>query len=226
MVKVIVTKEMLEKDYDELTVEEETILNDVLFDMFKYNLDYSLYYNHIDLKIIDTDGLTVQIESINDYVNHDVNLSYDFGIEYGTLLSLCTDLDYAFYNSDIELWNTICKDENLINHRNVNDIYSESIFLLFSEIEEMIYNKSELLSDDEISYIVDDYKYKDLVDCDKLYNYICLSMNELDKWINNRLNEYFLDDIDEMFIDSQFENSKYLYEQVVVQNDGVMEYIL
>ena len=226
MVKVIVTKEMLEKEYDELTVEEETILNDVLFDMFKYNLDYSLYYNHIDLKIIDTNGLTVEITKIHDYINHYVDLSYDFGLEYGVLLSLCTDLNYAYYNSDIELWNTICKDENLINHRNVNDIYSESIFLLFSEIEEMIYNKSELLSDDEISYIVDDYKYKDLVDCDELYNYICLSMNELDKWINNRLNEYFLDDIDEMFIDSQFENSKYLYEQVVVQNDGVMEYIL
>lgn len=226
MVKVIVTKEMLEKEYDELTVEEETILNDVLFDMFKYNLDYSLYYNHIDLKIIDTNGLTVEITKIHDYINHDVNLSYDFGIEYGVLLSLCTDLDYAYYNSDIELWNTICTNDDLLNHRNVNDVYSESIFLLFSDIEQQIYDTSELLSDDDIWNFIDNYKYKDLVNQDELYNYISLAINELDKIVNDRLNEYFLDNIDEMFIESQFENSKYLYEQVVVQNDGIMEYIL
>lgn len=215
MKKILITEKDFENDC------ESDNLQTAIYDSIRYDLDYALYYNHFDIKIIDNDDLTVQIEKIYDYNDKDVRLSYDFNIEYGTLLSLCTDLDYAFYNSDIELWNTICKDENLINHRNVNDIYSESIFLLFSEIEEMIYNKSELLSDDEISYIVDDYEYKDLIDCDELYNYICLSMNELDKWVDNAINHWFSDELNEIYDNGYFETLHHIYKQV--ETDGYYE---
>ena len=215
MKKILITEKDFENDY------ESDNLQTAIYDSIRYDLDYALYYNHFDIKIIDTDGVTVEITKIHDYFNHDVNLSYDFGIEYGTLLSLCTDLDYAFYNSDIKLWNAICKDENLINDRNVNDVYSESIFLLFSEIEEMICNKSELLSDDEISYIVDNYEYKDLIDCDELYNYICLSMNEFDKWINDAINHWFNNELNEIYDNGYFETLHHIHKQV--ETDGYYE---
>ena len=222
---VQVTKEMLEKDFDELTVEEEETLQSVLFDMFKYDLDYALYNNHIDLPIIDENGLTVEIEKIYDYATKDVRLSYDFNVEYGVLLSLCTDLDYAYYNSDIELWNTICNNDDLVNHDNVPNVYSESIFFLFSDVENAIYNSEEhLLSDDELSYFVDNYEYKDLIDTDELLSYLSLSINELDKWIDKALEMWWENDLYELMFESEFENKRHLYEQL--DEDGIMEYIL
>ena len=222
---VQITKEMLEKDFDKLTVEEEETLQNVLFDMFKFDIDYALYNNHIDLPIIDENGLTVEIEKIYDYATKDVRLSYDFNVEYGVLLSLCTNLDYAFYNSDIELWNTICTDDDLINHDNVPNVYSESIFFLFSDVENAIYNSEEhLLSDDELSYFVDNYEYKDLIDTDELLSYLSLSINELDKWINKALEMWWENDLYELMIEREFENRKILYEQL--NENGIMEYIL
>ena len=222
---VQITKEMLEKDFDELTVKEEETLSSVLFDMFKFDIDYALYSNHIDLPIIDENGLTVEIEKIYDYETKDVRLSYDFNVEYGVLLSLCTDLDYAYYNSDIELWNAICTDKNLINHDNVPNVYSESIFFLFSDVENAIYNSEEhFLSDDELSYFVDNYEYKDLIDTDELLNYLSLSINELDKWINEALEIWWENDFDELMFEREFENKNHLYEQL--DENGIMEYIL
>ena len=235
---VQVTKEMLEKDFDELTVEEEETLQSVLFDMFKYDLDYALYNNHIDLPIIDENGLTVEIEKIYDYATKDVRLSYDFNVEYGVLLSLCTDLDYAYYNSDIELWNTICNNDDLVNHDNVPNVYSESIFFLFSDVENAIYNSEEhLLSDDELSYFVDNYEYKDLIDTDELLSYLSLSINELDKWILAKLYDTEKQVEKLVSVESTYEpvsiytpiyndggDTIYLYEQL--DEDGIMEYIL
>lgn len=199
MKKILITEKDIVDEYEIL--ENDDIL-DVIYDTIRYDLDYALYYNHFDIKVIDTDCLTVEITKIHDYVNRDVNLSYDFAIEYGTLLSLCTDLDYAFYNSDIELWNAICKDENLINHRNINDVYSESIFFLFDDIENQIWKTSELPTDDDIWTYINDYKFKELIDVDELYNYISLSINELDKWTNNAINNWFENDLYDIYDDN------------------------
>lgn len=223
MKKVVLTKEMFQKDYDELTEEEQVNLEEVIYDEFKYSIDRDLYYNHIELPIIDENGLTINIEKIDDYNTKDVVLSYDFNVEYGVLLTLATDLDYACYNSDIELWNAICTNDDLINHDNVMDIYSESIFFLFSDVENAIYNSEKhFLSDDELSYFVDDYKYKDLVDTDELLNYLSLSINELDKWINRELDRFFTDELNDMYMDSY----SYIYDYVseLVENDNVVEF--
>ena len=222
--KVIITKEMLEKDYDELTAQEEENLYKVVYDIFKYDIDYALYNDHIDFKIIETSGLDVEITKIYDYDEKDVNLRYDFNNEYGTLLTLCTDLDYACYNSDIELWNAICKDENLINNRNVCDIYSESIYFLFSDIENQIWRTSELLNDDDIWEYINYYEYIDLIDTDELYDYISLAINELDKWVNAELNHFFIYTLDEMLMDSEFEIMNNLYEQL--DENDVVEYLV
>ena len=221
---VKVTKEMLEKDFDELTVEEEETLQSVLFDMFKFDIDYALYNNHIDLPIIDENGLTVEIEKIYDYQDKDVRLSYDFNTEYGVLLSLCTDLDYAYYNSDIELWNAICTNNDLINHDNIVDVYSESIFFLFSDIEQQIYETSDLLTNDDIWEFINYYEYIELIDTDELYCYISLAINELNKWIDKALEMWWENDLDELYFESEFENKRHLYEQL--DENGIMEYIL
>lgn len=224
MKKVVLTKEIFEKSYDELTQQEEENLDMVLYDEFKYTIDRDLYYNHIELPIIDSNGLTVKIERINDYKEQDVDLSYDFNIEYGVLLSLCTDLDYACYNSDIELWNAICTDDDLINHRNVMDIYSESIFFLFSDIEQQIYETSELLTDDDIWEFINSYEYVELIDTDELYNYISLSINLLDNLIDKELKRFFIDELDDMYMDSY----PYIYDYVseMVTSDNVVEFYI
>lgn len=215
MKKILITEKDFENDY------ESDNLQTAIYDSIRYDLDYALYYNHFDIKIIDTDGVTVEITKIHDYFNHDVNLSYDFGIEYATLLSLCTDLDYAFYNSDIELWNAICLNDDDMIYNNMCNEYSESIFFLFSDIENKIYDTSELPSDDDIWQFIDDYKFKHLIDVDELYNYISLSINEFDKWINNAINHWFNNELNEIYDDGYFETLHHIHSQV--ETDGYYE---
>lgn len=224
MKKIVLKKEIFEKSYDELTPQEEENLDMVLYDEFKYGIDRDLYYNYLELPIIDENGLTVSIEKIHDYDTKDVTLSYDFNVEYGVLLTLATDLDYAFYNSDIEIWNTICTDENLVNHDNIIDVYSESIFFLFSDIEEQIFKTSELLTDDDIWEFINYYEYIELIDTDELYNYISLAINELDKWVDRELNRFFVDELYDMYMD----NYPYIYNHIseLVENENTVEFII
>lgn len=222
--KIILTKEILEKGYDELTYEEEVKVDKVLTDMFRYDMDYALYHNHIDLPVVDTDGLTVNIERICDYDYRDVDLSYDFAFDYGVLLSLATGLDYVCYNSDIELWNTICINDDYLNHRNVMDIYSESIYLLFQDIEYEIYKTCDLLSDDDIWDFINEYDYIHLIDTSELFNYISCAMNELDTKIDDAVKNFFEIELYDMYVDSQFDLSECLYEQL--DDDGIVEYVI
>lgn len=191
----------LKSEYFEENRQDEYIdlIDEVICDEIRYGIDYDLYRGE-SINIIDNGGLTVDIEKIYDYDKKDVALSYDFNIEYGTLLSLCTGLDYVCYNSEIELWNTIAlKDDDKIYDNRCNE-YSESIFFLFDDIENAIYNSEEhFLSNDELSYFIDDYKYKDLIDTDELLNYLSLSINELDKIVDKALNNWFENDLQEIY---------------------------
>lgn len=201
------------------------LIDEVIYNEIQYAIDYDLYRGE-NIDIIDNGGLTVSITKIYDYDKRDVNLSYDFNIEYGTLLSLCTDLDYVCYNSDIKLWNTIVlNDDDKINDNRCNE-YSESIFFLFDDIENAIYNSEKhFLSDDELSYFVDNYKYKDLVNTDELLNYLSLSINELDKIVNQALNNWFENDLQEIY-EVNYPTIWHNVKTFVDDNNGEYEYCI
>jgi len=217
----------LKSEYFDENANDEYIdlIDEVICDEIRYGIDYDLYRGE-SINIIDNGGLTVDIEKIYDYDKRDVALSYDFSIEYGILLSLCTDLDYVCYNSDIELWNTIVlDDDNKINDNRCNE-YSESIFFLFDDIENAIYNSAEhFLSDDELSYFIDNYKYKDLVDTDELLNYLSLSINELDKIVNQALNDWFDNDLNEIY-EVNYPTIWHNVKTFVDDNNGEYEYCI
>lgn len=216
----------LKSEYFEENKQDEYIdlIDEVICDEIRYGIDYDLYRGE-NINIIDNGGLTVDIQKIYDYDKRDVNLSYDFNIEYGVLLSLCTDLDYVCYNSDIELWNAIVlNDDNRINDNMCNE-YSESIFFLFDDIENQIWKTSDLLNDDDIWCFIDDYKYKNLINTDELYNYISLSINELDKIVNKALNNWFENDLQEIY-EFNYPTVWHNVKEFVDANNGEYEYCI
>lgn len=216
----------LKSEYFEENKHDEYIdlIDEVICDEIRYSIDYDLYRGE-NINIIDNGGLIVDIEKIYDYDERDVALSYDFNIEYGTLLSLCTGLDYVCYNSEIDLWNTIVLDnDNKINDNRCNE-YSESIFFLFDDIETSIWRDCEIPTDDEIYNFIDNYKYKNLINTDELYNYISLSVNELDKIVDKALNNWFENDLQEIY-EVNYPTVWCNVKTFVSDNDGEYEYII
>jgi len=203
---------------DDVNTMLEEIVNNNTFDRIKDDVNYS-YRNNIQIND------KISIHRVNDLKNqYDVDFSFNMSDDdMYLLLSFITDLDGIWYDVTTLLWNELVLDENdksYVNQMTVEKEAFENMFIQFQYNLIDGYFRNEINSvygfnfdiEKEVNEYVNDFEYKEMVNCDKLKELFVKSVKDLENILLKIVNEWFMS---EEFFDMYDEYYFYEYDYII-----------
>lgn len=213
--EITIYKKNLNDDVNEMLNE---IANNNSFNRIKDDVNYS-YRNNIQI------NNKISIHRVNDLKNqYDVDFSFNMSDDdMYLLLSFITDLDGIWYDVTTSLWNELVLDENdksYVNQMTVEKEAFENMFIQFQYNLIDGYFCNEINSvygfnfdiEKEVNEYVNDFEYKEMVNCDKLKELFIKSVKDLENILLKIVNEWFMS---EEFFDMYDEYYFYEYDYIV-----------
>ena len=201
MLKIKINKNEL-NDY--LEGSDNDLISKALSEEIEYQLDEMLRYDNIEVNDI------VDITKI--YSHNDVEFKIKLREDSCLLLGLATDLDDVWFYCQSELWNNIVlNDENRVKY-GFTEVYDEAIWFLFKEIEEDIAIDNNF--NININYYIEHFKFKNLINKNKLYRYIEKGVKALKNLINKSIENYM--EIEYFNLINEIEDNilDYMYDEI------------
>ena len=216
---------------DDVNTMLEEIVNNNTFDRIKDDVNYS-YRNNI--KINDK----ISIHRVNDLKNqYDVDFSLNMSDDdMYLLLSFITDLDGIWYDVTTLLWNELVLDENDKSYVNQMTIEKEAFENMFIQFQYNLidgYFRNEINSvygfnfdiEKEVNEYVNDFEYKEMVDCDKLKELFIKSVKDLENILLKIVNEWFMsEEFFDMYDEYYFYEYDYIINQII-ENGFYTDYV-
>lgn len=203
---------------DDVNTMLEEIVNNNTFDRIKDDVNYS-YRNNIQIND------KISIHRVNDLKNQ-YNVDFSFNMsddDMYLLLSFITDLDGIWYDVTTSLWNELVLDENdksYVNQMTVEKEAFENMFIQFQYNLIDGYFRNEINSvygfnfdiEKEVNEYVNDFEYREMVNCDKLKELFIKSVKDLENILLKIVNEWFMS---EEFFDMYDEYYFYEYDYII-----------
>lgn len=226
--RVTIYKKNLNDDVNEIL--NQMVTNNT-FDKIKDDVNYS-YRNNI--KINDK----ISIHRVNDLKNQ-YNVDFSFNMsddDMYLLLSFITDLDGIWYDVTTSLWNELVLDENdksYVNQMTVEKEAFENMFIQFQYNLIDGYYCNEINSvygfnfdiEKEVNEYVNDFEYKEMVDCDKLKEVFIKSVKDLENILLKIVNEWFMsEEFWDLYDEYYFYEYDYIINQII-ENGFYTDYV-
>ena len=226
--RVTIYKKNLNDDVNEML---NQIVTNNTFDRIKDDVNYSYREN---IKINDK----ISIHRVNDLKNqYDVDFSFNMSDDdMYLLLSFITDLDGIWYDVTTLLWNELVLDENdksYVNQMTVEKEAFENMFIQFQYNLIDGYFRNEINSvygfnfdiEKEVNEYVNDFEYKEMVDCDKLKELFIKSVKDLENILLKIVNEWFMsEEFFDMYDEYYFYEYDYIINQII-ENGFYTDYV-
>lgn len=198
---MIIKKQDLKEFFNDVENKKTKDINEYIQNVIDYEITSSLQYDNIKINDI--------VKIIGFYgkpTNYNSKIDITFNSENNLLLSLASDLDDYFYDTKTFLWNELVLNENNKEYYNTTTEYTQSLEFLFYDIETEIENSIDNLFDNplniiNVEYFIQDFKFKDLINTEKLKQRIETSIIKFMDLINDAINNYFEDDYQQMIMD-------------------------